>query len=604
MGFVLYFTPDQNSITDALFRTIFFLIVAVTVTYISEVRSRSLKQARKSEEQYYSLFSNSILGIYRTSPAGQYLEINPAFAHIAGYETPEEMKTDIHDIGHQLYVHPEDRETLVKLLVSNGEIHGYEAECWHRSGSSIWISMNAKTVLNDAGNLLWIEGTIEDITARKKAEAELALKNEDLQATLEELSGSEEELKRQLEEILSSQIEIEEREKKYRQLFESNIAGISVHEIICDSKGKPIDYRFLDVNKAFEEFTGLHAEDIIGKRVRTVLPGIESYWIETYGEVARTGKTIHFENYSGDLGKYFDVTAYSTELGKFATLVLDVTPQKLSDIKIKENNAFLESLIDNAFGPIIVWNPDLRVIRINRAGELLVGRSAKELVGSSLEILFPPDDAERSLRLIRTTLEGVRWETVELGIQHQDGSIKTVLWNSSTIYDPESSKPVATIAQGRDVTQERLLEMEKDATTAQIQENIAKLAILNDGIRNPLSIITVIVDMANDSRLSETILAEVSRIDEMVSSLDREWAHSEKILDYLKKHTQIGRSFISGSLAVAPALNTDFENDISSKAKLRENLLPQEIQAQLYSILDSIDALVYVADIKTYEILY
>jgi len=603
MGFILHFTPDPVSVSDALFRVVFFLFVAVTVTYLSELRARSIAQVRESEDRYYTLFSNAILGIFRTSPAGRYLEMNPAFAHIAGYDTPEEMMASINDIGHQLYVHPEDRERIVELLISQGELHGYEAECLHRSGSSIWISMNAKAVRSDTNDLLWIEGTIEDITARKKAEAELAIKNEDLQSMLEELSGSEEELKQQLEEILSSQIEIEEREKKYQQLFESNIAGIALHEILCDQSGRPYDYRFLEVNRAFEDFTGLHAEDIIGKTACEVLPGIESYWIDTYGKVALTGETIHFENYSGDLGKYFDVTAYSTELGRFATLVLDVTPQKLSDIKIKENNAFLESLIDNAFGPIIVWSPDFRITRINRAGEFLVGRPAEELVGRSLDTLFPPDEAERSLRLIRTTLEGVRWETVELSIQHQDGSVKTVLWNSSTIYSTEGNNPIATIAQGRDVTLERRLEREKEETTIQIQENIAKLAILNDGIRNPLSIIALIADMTGDPSLSESIQAEISRIDEMVSSLDREWAHSEKILEYLKKHTQIGRSYASGSQAFSHALQSD-TGTTRIDGNEEEGLLPQEIQAQLYSILDSIDALVYVADMKRYEILY
>jgi len=602
MGFILYFTPDPVAVSDALFRVIFFLFVAATVTYISEQRTHSLSQVRESEDRYYTLFSNAVLGIFRTSLSGKYLEMNPAFAHIAGYDTPEEMMTAIHDIGHQLYVHPEDRETIVELLKTEGELHGYEAECWHRSGSSIWISMNAKAVRNDVNDLLWIEGTIEDITARKKAEAELEIKNEDLQATLEELSGSEEELKQQLEEILSSQIEIEEREKKYQQLFESNIAGIALHEIILDESGKPSDYRFLDVNRAFEDYTGLKADDIIGKTACEVLPGLESYWIDTYGKVALTGETIHFENYSGDLGKYFDVTAYSIELGRFATLVLDVTPQKLNDIRIKENHAFLENLIDNAFGPIIVWTPDFKISRINRAGEFLIGRPADELVGRSLDTLFPPDEAERSMRLIRTTLEGVRWETVELGIQHLDGSVKTVLWNSSTIYNTDGNNPIATIAQGRDVTLERRLEREKEETTAQIHENIAKLAILNDGIRNPLSIIALIADMTGDPRLSESIQVEINRIDEMVSSLDREWAHSEKILEYLKKHAQIGRNYTAGSQAFSRIHQSDPVIPISGEHE--DCLLPQEIQAQLYSILDSIDALVYVADMKRYEILY
>jgi PAS domain S-box-containing protein len=178
--------------------------------------------------------------------------------------------------------------------------------------------------------------------------------------------------------------------------------------------------------------------------------------------------------------------------------------------------------------PIIVWDPSFTITRINHAFELLIGKAADEIVGKNLETLFPPDEAERSMRLIRTTLEGVRWETAEIPLLHKDGEIKTVLWNSATIYDPDGMTP-CNIAQGRDITAERQLEREKDEAAAQIQENIAKLAILNDGIRNPLTIIATFTEMAADTQIADLILAEISRIDEMVNSLDREWIKSEKI---------------------------------------------------------------------------
>ncbi len=254
--------------------------------------------------------------------------------------------------------------------------------------------------------------------------------------------------------------------------------------------------------------------------------------------------------------------------------------------------------------PIIVWDPSFTITRINHAFELLIGKAADEIVGKNLETLFPPDEAERSMRLIRTTLEGVRWETAEIPLLHKDGEIKTVLWNSATIYDPDGMTPRATIAQGRDITAERQLEREKDEAAAQIQENIAKLAILNDGIRNPLTIIATFTEMAADTQIADLILAEISRIDEMVNSLDREWIKSEKILNFLKKHDFEKTGFdISNYPDVFP--------DVSKKGEKpgfypsgRYELFIEELQAQLYTILDSIDALIYVADMETYEILY
>jgi PAS domain S-box-containing protein len=351
---------------------------------------------------------------------------------------------------------------------------------------------------------------------------------------------------------------LRESEQKYRHLFEASDAGIALHEIICNESGIPVDYRFLEVNPAYERITSLHGSDIIGKTVLEVLPNTEPYWITTFGEVAITGKTIHFENYSRELGKFYEVTAYNPQKGQFACLVYDITEKKEQENQIVETNAFLENLITNANVPIIVWNPDFQITRINHASELLIGRPAQEVIGQPVSILLNFDQPEHSMRLIQTTHEGVRWETVEIPVVHQNGSVRSVLWNSATIFNSDGSTPVATIAQGRDVTIERFLEQEKEWAAIQIQENIAQLAILNDGIRNPLTIITAYADMAGNDRISDCIQNEVLRIDEMVTNLDRQWVNSEKILEYLTKHDEIRPEFLpiystsrvnSGSLA-------------------------------------------------------
>ena len=79
-------------------------------------------------------------------------------------------------------------------------------------------------------------------------------------------------------------------EKKFKSLFEEMISGVALHEIICDENKKPIDYRFLNINSAFEKMTGLKKEELIGKTVLDVLPNTESFWIETYGRVAVDGQ--------------------------------------------------------------------------------------------------------------------------------------------------------------------------------------------------------------------------------------------------------------------------------------------------------------------------
>ncbi|MFZ6031129.1 MAG: PAS domain S-box protein [Chloroflexota bacterium] len=124
-------------------------------------------------------------------------------------------------------------------------------------------------------------------------------------------------------------------EERYRGLFEHMQEGAALHEIICDPAGKPIDYRFLEVNPAFEKLTGLKAEALIGKTVLGVLPQTERYWIETYGKVALTGKPVMMENYARDLERWYQVSAYSPRAGQFAVMFEEITARKQHEMYVE-----------------------------------------------------------------------------------------------------------------------------------------------------------------------------------------------------------------------------------------------------------------------------
>jgi PAS domain S-box-containing protein/putative nucleotidyltransferase with HDIG domain len=131
-------------------------------------------------------------------------------------------------------------------------------------------------------------------------------------------------------------------ELRYHQLFNEMVDGFALHEIICDDEGIPQNYRFLEINPAFEQLTGLKAEALIGRTVLEVMPEIEPEWIETYGQVALTGKATQFENYSQELGRYYSVKAYCPEPGKFATIFSDITKRKRSQHIIELRMRLLE----------------------------------------------------------------------------------------------------------------------------------------------------------------------------------------------------------------------------------------------------------------------
>lgn len=124
-------------------------------------------------------------------------------------------------------------------------------------------------------------------------------------------------------------------ETRYRLLFENLTSGFALHEMIWDASGRAADYRFLEINPAFERLTGLARDDLLGRTVREVLPGTEDYWIETYGRVAATGEPLLYENYSRELERHYEVLAYRPEAGTFAVIISDVTVRKQAEESLR-----------------------------------------------------------------------------------------------------------------------------------------------------------------------------------------------------------------------------------------------------------------------------
>ncbi|MBF0594032.1 MAG: PAS domain-containing protein [Candidatus Omnitrophica bacterium] len=130
--------------------------------------------------------------------------------------------------------------------------------------------------------------------------------------------------------------EMKKSEARYRDLFLAMVNGSALHEIVLDDRGVPCDYRFLAVNAAFEQLTGLKSADIVGRTVLEIAPQTERHWIETYGRVALTGEPCHFEQFWGFQGKYYEVNAYSPQKGQFVCVFADITGRKQSEEVLKK----------------------------------------------------------------------------------------------------------------------------------------------------------------------------------------------------------------------------------------------------------------------------
>jgi PAS domain S-box-containing protein len=158
-------TPIMNS--EGHFQGSFAMFTDITE------RKEGEKALRESEEKYRSIFENAVEGMFQSTPEGQLITANPSMARIFGYVSQEEMLAQVSNIGLQLYANEEDRRAFRKLLKEHGIAGGFEAPFFRKDGSVLWGTLNVRAVTDADNNVLYYEGTLEDITPRKTAEEEL-----------------------------------------------------------------------------------------------------------------------------------------------------------------------------------------------------------------------------------------------------------------------------------------------------------------------------------------------------------------------------------------------------------------------------------------------
>ncbi|MGI0491569.1 adenylate/guanylate cyclase domain-containing protein [Alkalinema pantanalense CENA528] len=132
---------------------------------------QELQERRKLEERYRHMVEQSIDGIFQTAPDGHFLTVNPALAEIYGYDSPEELMASITDVGTQLYLQPGRREGIKTYLQQHGQVLGAESRVRRKDGRKIWISENIRAIKDGRGQLLYYEGTVRDITERRRLES-------------------------------------------------------------------------------------------------------------------------------------------------------------------------------------------------------------------------------------------------------------------------------------------------------------------------------------------------------------------------------------------------------------------------------------------------
>jgi PAS domain S-box-containing protein len=137
---------------------------------IQDVTAQKLteKALHEAEAKYRGIYENAVIGIFQSTPSGRLLSVNPALARMHGYDSPEEMNTAIMDLGHQIFVDPQQRDEFKSQVAEAGVVRGGEYQLYRKDGSKFWIAVDARAVRDKTGAISYYEGFIQDITERKQ----------------------------------------------------------------------------------------------------------------------------------------------------------------------------------------------------------------------------------------------------------------------------------------------------------------------------------------------------------------------------------------------------------------------------------------------------
>jgi PAS domain S-box-containing protein len=251
---------------------------------------------------------------------------------------------------------------------------------------------------------------------------------------------------------------LKESEQRYRGLFESMHEGFALHELLYDESDEPCDYRFLDVNPAFERQTGLKREDVVGKTVIEVMPGTEPLWIKRYGEVALTGTPAHFESHSTALGRDYEVFAYRPAPGQFAVIFMDITDRRRAEESLRASYDLLKIAQQAANAGIWAWDVSTGQLTWSEEFYRLFGLDpmATASFETWLGVLHPDDRQPAMERITRSVKDGTPLEN-EYRIIRPDGQERWIRAWGSTFYD-ENAQPLSMSGICIDATESKRAE--------------------------------------------------------------------------------------------------------------------------------------------------
>ncbi len=428
------------------------LVTAIDITD----RKIAEEKLRISEEKYRSIFENHIDLIFQTDLDGKIRDLSPSCRILTGYEVSDLIGRSARD----LYQVPNERKDLILLLLSQGAVYDYETRMVNKGGDQIWVSINCH-IIRDKDNLpILIEGTIRDISERKKIEDDLR-----------------------------------KSEEHYRSLFDNMLEGFAYCRMLYDSDNNPTDWIYLEANAAFDRITGLC--DVVGKQVTQVIPNIHKQTPELfdiYNRVVVSGIPETFEINFTPLNTWMKVSVYRPEKGHFVAVFENISQQKIAEADLQNIIAEHQTILQNVRA--MIWYKDINdtFIKVNPAAARVFGKPVEAIEGKTFSELFPgvPD------RFSVDDRDVVRTKTPKIGIVEKIRDEKGhPIWVQTDIIPLTAPQGVVTgvLVVSTDITERK---MAKDALALTNKKLHLLSSITRHDIANQLQGLFFALDLAHE----------------------------------------------------------------------------------------------------------
>ena len=360
---------------------------------ISE-RRRAEEARRRAEERLQSLFENSVEGIFRSTPEGSFVSLNPALAAMCGYDSPEDMISSVHQIGRDIYADPQCHEEFRRLIGERGAVEAFECQMRRKDGSTLWVSENVRAVRTSDGTIAGYEGTIMDISDRKRSDLERLVTTEIIQSVsathnLDELLVR---IHSALKKVLYAEncfVALCEPSSgtfhfpffvdKYDEVPQPQKVGRS-----CTAYVYRTNRAMLIPQKEFDRLVGLGEVELVG----TPSPSWLGVPLRTPAATIGVLVVQHYEDDNAYTQR--DLEFLSSVGGQIAFAI----ERKRAEEKLRESEARLRLLVEQL--PAVLWTVDrsLRFTSAVGAGLSRLGLRPDETVGMSLLDYFETTDSD------------------------------------------------------------------------------------------------------------------------------------------------------------------------------------------------------------------